>query len=582
MNSLEILALVTGMLSGLALFLYGMNVMSESLTQAAGGRMSGVIDKITANRLKSWGFGAGLAAFVQSSATTVMAVGLVSSGIVTVKQVAGMIIGANFGTTATAWLLSLNSLGGSFFIELLKPSSFTPFLAVAGVVILMFAKSEKKREIAKIVVGFSIMMIGMTIMGKAVEPMQDVPAFKSALLSFTNPVISFVAAVICTLIIQSSAGTIGILQALAMTVGVTYGMAIPLVCGAQAGTCLTAVLVSLSTDNNGKRAALVHLYYNLLRNIPFLIIFTVVSRVFALSVVQSSATAVGIAMFHTLINVVGTIIFLPLSGLLVKLAMKTIPYSQEEKMVQKDTLTILDPIFLANPAFALDQAGIGTGMLGNTVKEVFAEFLQIFGEEGDVHRNQVRLLCARAERYTSQLDKYYLNISERRLQDDNAKKLASLRATTNDYAEICKKLSMLIESVDKFKKTDGKFSASAKSDLELFGNAVQEILDTTVDDFELRNVKLAETIRIFREVVTDLHGKISKKHVRRLHRGECRPENNILFTNICLGYERIIDRCDSIAGNILIDAKEELSEMSDRQYEVIKQLYTDKYSVIEE
>ncbi|MBQ3392688.1 MAG: Na/Pi cotransporter family protein [Lachnospiraceae bacterium] len=582
MTTIEILKLVTGMLSGLALFLFGMNVMSEAMAQLAGGRLSVHIERITGNRLAGWGFGTVVAALVQSSATTVMTVGLVSSGIMTLMQASGIMIGANMGTTATAWLLSLNSLGGSLWIEFLKPSTFTPFIGVAAVVLLMFTRSERVKKVGSILVGFSVMMIGMTLMGDAVAPLQGIPAFKSMLLSFSNPVLSFGIAVLCTLLIQSSAGTIGILQALATSVGITYGMAIPLVCGAQAGTCLTAIMVSLSSNNNGKRAALVHLYYNLLRNIPFLVILTVVNSIVHLPLLAAPASAVGIATFHSVINVVGSIIFLPLSGLLVRLAEKTIPFNEAEKREQSDKLTMLDPLLLRNPGFALVQAETATGLLSDTVREAFDEFLQVFEEKGDEHGTKGSLLCERARHYSSQLKKYYVEISERPIKDEDARKLSSLRGTTDDYAEICEKLSSLLKEVVDFKKKNGSFSPEAWSDLELFGRAVQEILDTTVHDFEFRNPKLAGTIQVFREVVTGLHGKISKKHIKRLHRGTCKPENNILFTDICLGYERIIDRCDSIAGHILAGIDEERVPVSDEQYRLIKTLYGDKYSILDE
>ena len=245
MSGTQIFELITGMLSGLALFIFGMNVMSDTLTQMAGGSLSGAIDKLTGKRIAGWAFGTLLAVFVQSSVTTVMTVGLVNSEIITVAQSVGVMIGANLGTTATAWLLSLNSLGGSFLLMLLKPSSFTPFLAIGGVVYLMFAKSAKKRSIGTIVVGFSVMMIGMDTMSNAVAPLQNVPAFNQMMFSFSNPFLGVLVGVACTLLIQSSAAAIGILQALAMSVGVTYSMAIPIVCGAQLGTCLTAILASL-------------------------------------------------------------------------------------------------------------------------------------------------------------------------------------------------------------------------------------------------------------------------------------------------------------------------------------------------
>ena len=342
MSGTQIFELVTGMLSGLALFMFGMNVMSDTLTQLAGGKLSGLIEKVTGKRIWGWLFGTGLAVFVQSSVTTVMVVGLVNSGIMSVSQSVGVMIGANLGTTATAWLLSLNSLGGSFLLQLLKPSSFTPFLAIGGVVFLMFANNDKKKSIGTIVVGFSVMMIGMDMMSNAVAPLENVPAFNKMMFSVTNPFIGVLVGIACTLMIQSSAAAIGILQALAMSVGVTYGMAIPIVCGAQLGTCLTAILASLSFNNKGKRAAMIHLFYNLIRNTVFLVIFYLLNSMIHFPILGAETGAVGIAAFHTLINLAGCAVWLPLSGLIVTLAQRTIPLSEREIQEQANVLTMLD------------------------------------------------------------------------------------------------------------------------------------------------------------------------------------------------------------------------------------------------
>ena len=328
MSGQQIFGLVTGMLSGLALFMFGMNVMSDTLTQLAGGQLSSAIDRITEKRLAAWSFGTALSVFVQSSVTTVMTVGLVNSGIMKVSQALGVMIGANLGTTATAWLLSLNSLGGSFWLQLLKPSSFTPFLAIGGVVFLMFAKGDKQRSIGTIVVGFSVMMIGMDMMSDSVAPLQNVPAFNQMMLRATNPLIGVLVGIACTLMIQSSAAAIGILQALAMSVGVTFGMAIPIVCGAQLGTCLTAILASLQSNKKGKRAALLHLFYNLIRNSVFLVVFYLINMFVRFPFLQAETGAVGIAGFHTAINLLGSAIFIPFGGFMIPLVHKVIPYDK--------------------------------------------------------------------------------------------------------------------------------------------------------------------------------------------------------------------------------------------------------------
>lgn len=581
MNGTQIFALVTGMLSGLALFMFGMNVMSDTLTQLAGGKLSGLIDKITANRFAGWAFGTILAVFVQSSVTTVMVVGLVNSGIMTVMQSAGVMIGANLGTTATAWLLSLNSLGGSFWLQLLKPSSFTPFLAIGGVVFLMFAKGEKKRSIGTIVVGFSVMMIGMDMMSNAVAPLQDVPAFNQMMLSVSNPFIGVLVGIACTLMIQSSAAAIGILQALAMSVGVTYGMAIPIVCGAQVGTCLTAVLASLSGSNKGKRAALIHLFYNLIRNGVYLVIFYLLSGMMKFEILDMVAGAVGIAAFHTLINLVGSAVFLPVAQLLVKLVHMVLPFSAAEKEEEADTLTILDPLFLNNPAFAIDQVRTASFMLADVVQEYYDLYLNMIDRDLPEQPEDMRLSGVKAERYVNQLRKYCIRLSEHNMHDREARNLAYLISAVNNYAEMAEKIKGMTESFIDLKKSGESFSEGAKKDIATFGSAVQEILEATVHDYATQNTRLASTVQIYREIITDLLGKINRRHVRRLHSGECSQESSRVFSEFCAGFERIIDRCDSLARYILLISGEKASAPTEEQYERIKALFNDKFSELE-
>ena len=581
MNGTQIFALVTGMLSGLSLFMFGMNVMSDTLTQLAGGKLSGVIDKITANRFAGWAFGTILSVFVQSSVTTVMVVGLVNSGIMTVTQSAGVMIGANLGTTATAWLLSLNSLGGSFWLQLLKPSSFTPFLAIGGVVFLMFAKGEKQRSIGTIVVGFSVMMIGMDMMSNAVAPLQNVPAFNRMMLSVSNPFIGVLVGIACTLMIQSSAAAIGILQALAMSVGVTYGMAIPIVCGAQVGTCLTAVLASLSGSNKGKRAGMIHLFYNLIRNTLFLVIFYILAGMLKFSFMGNVAGAVGIAAFHTLINLLGSAVFLPISRLLVKLVHMVLPFSAAEKEEEADTLTILDPLFLRNPAFAIDQVRTASFMLADVVQEYYDLYLDMIDKDLPEQSEDMRLTGVKAERYVSQLRKYCIRLSEHKMHDQEARNLAYLSSAVNNYAEMAEKIKGMTESFIGLKKSGESFSEGAKRDIATFGSAVQEILEATVHDYATQNTRLASTVQIYREIITDLLGKINRRHVRRLHSGECSQESSRVFSEFCTGFERIIDRCDSLARHILLISGETASAPTEEQYDRIRALFNDKFSELE-
>ncbi len=581
MSGTEIFGLITGMLGGLALFMFGMNVMSDTLTQLAGGKLSGLIDKITANRFAGWAFGTILAVFVQSSVTTVMVVGLVNSGIMTVAQSAGVTIGANLGTTATAWLLSLNSLGGSFWLQLLKPSSFTPFLAIGGVVFLMFAKGDKQRSIGTIVVGFSVMMIGMDMMSDSVAPLQNVPAFNQMMLRATNPLIGVLVGIACTLMIQSSAAAIGILQALAMSVGVTYGMAIPIVCGAQLGTCLTAILASLSGGNKGKRAALFHLSYNLIRNTIFLIAFSILSGMFNFAFLSEKSGAVGIAAFHTLINLVGSAVFLPLTRPLVKLVHVILPFNAAEKEEEADTLSILNPLFLQNPAFAIDQVRTASFMLADVVQEYYDAYLDMIDKDLDEKSEEMKHLDTKADHYVSQIRKYCIRLSEHRMHDADARNLAFLSSVVNNCAEMADKIGFMEESFTGLKKKGDSFSEEARKDLSTFGSAVQEILEATVHDYATQNTRLAGTVQVYREIITDLLGRINRRNVRRLHNGECSPDGSRAFSEICTGYERIIDRCDSIARHILLNAGEKAPEPTQEQYERIKALFNDKFSELE-
>ena len=580
MSGQQIFELVTGMLSGLALFMFGMNVMSDTLTQLAGGRLSTLIERLTEKRVAAWSFGTALSIFVQSSVTTVMTVGLVNSGIMKVSQSLGVMIGANLGTTATAWLLSLNSLGGSFWLQLLKPSSFTPFLAIGSVVFLMFANDDKKKSIGTIVIGFSVMMIGMDMMSNSVAPLQDVPAFNKMMLSVSNPLIGVLVGVACTLMIQSSAAAIGILQALAMSLGVTFGMAIPIVCGAQLGTCLTAILASLQSNNKGKRAALIHLFYNLIRNSVFLVAFYLINMIVHFPFLQAETGAVGIAAFHTAINLLGSAIFLPFGGFLIPLVHIVLPYNKAEQQEEADTLTILNPLFLSNPAFAIDQVRTASVMLADAVQDYYAAYIDSITNNAGEQTEKIREHGDKASRYVVQLRKYCISISEQRMQDKDAHNLVFLNNAINDYAEMTEHITNMLNGITQFRKEGMSFSAEAEQDLQVFGSAAQEILETTVQDYTTQNARLAETVQIYREIITDMHGKISKRNVRRLHSGECTQRSSFVFSELCTGFERIIDRCDSIASHILMASDAEAKAPTKEQYDAIRELFADKFEAL--
>lgn len=574
----QILPMVTGILGGLALFLFGMNTLSAFLTQLAGGRLETVIGKVTATRFSGWLFGFGATAIIQSSsATTVMIVGLVNSGIMKLSQAVNMVIGANLGTTATAWILSLNGIQGeSFLMNLLKPSTLMPFLALAGVALQMFSSSERKKLIGSVLIGFGILMMGMTMMSSAVAPLKDIPQFKNALLNFSSPAIGFLVAILFTLVIQSSDATVGILQALAMSVGVNFRMAVVIVCGAQIGTCITAIISSVGSGNNGKRAALIHLYYNLIKNVPFIIVLLILDRMMTLSFMASPISAVGIAVFHSSINLVFSIIMVPISGVLVRLAVKTVPYSEAEKREQEDTLTYLDPILLRTPSLAIVQAGKAVNAVSESVQNALDAVL-------DGNEAQASLCCEQAARYIRQTETYSAGIIQKRLLSEESREIQFLQQVCDELSVIAQQITSLIAN----RGTEEVLGASAAADLKVYGGAVRETLSVVADGFAVRSSKLADTVRIFHEVIDGLAAEVGSRQTRRVHRGEISYEANLPFTEICFAYKRILDRCDSIAGKLMVFenslsnhiSSEEQLAWEEKQKE-IGELFQDKYSLL--
>ena len=424
MDSLELFTLIAGLVGGLAMFLYGMNVMSGGLTKAAGGKLESVLAKVTEHPVIAYLFGVGVTALVQSSsASTVMVVGLVNSGIMTLKQAVNVILGANLGTTFTAWLLSLNAISSdNFFINLLKPKSFTPFLALIGIGLYMFSKSEKKRNIGTILLGFSVLMFGMSTMSDAVSPLKDVDEFKALLTTFSNPIIGFLVGILFTMLIQSSAGTIGVLQALSLSVKVKHSVAIPVVVGAEVGTCITAILSSFGANKNGKRTALMHLYFNIIKASLFMIIFYSLNAIIHFDFMDEKIGMAGIAGIHTLINLIGTPLMLPFSSVLVTLALKTIPIDEKEKKEQEEIQGIrtLDPLFLSNPPFALEQARQAAVTMAKITKDSLEKAMGLVSEYDEEIAGEVEYMERQVDKYEDELGTYLMKINSHHLGADDS------------------------------------------------------------------------------------------------------------------------------------------------------------------
>lgn len=590
MNSMELFSLIAGLLGGLALFMYGMNVMSGGLTKAAGGKLESALSKVTSHAVIAYLFGVGVTALVQSSsASTVMVVGLVNSGIMSLKEAVNVILGANLGTTFTAWLLSLNAISSdNFLINLLKPTSFTPFLAIIGIVLYMFSKSDKKNNIGLILIGFSVLMFGMSMMSDAVSPLKNNKEFQSVLMTFSNPAIGFLVGVFFTMVIQSSAGTIGIMQALAASVHIPYSVALPVVVGAEVGTCITAILSSLGANKNGKRTALMHLYFNVIKAVSFMIIFYTAHTFVHFAFMNETAGMVGIASIHTLINLVATPLMLPFSGLLVKMALATIPIDDKEREEQEEMLGItkLDSRFLSNPPFALEQAKQVAMDMADFAREGLEKAIPLLENYDEEKADEVRRLEEKVDRYEDQLGTYLMQINNHHLAETDSRMLSILLHCMTDFERISDHSLNIAQIARNMRDKDEHFSAKASDELRIFSNAVKEIVDLAFQSFQNQDLKLAKSVEPLEEVIDGLNMEIKRRHVRRLRKGKCTVEMGLSLTELGTDYERIADHCSNIAVCILevseglFDTHEYIEHLKDeknQEFEIAVDLYERKY-----
>ncbi len=575
MSSLEVFSLIAGLVGGLAMFLYGMNVMSGGLTKAAGGKLESVLAKVTEHKVIAYLFGVGVTALVQSSsASTVMVVGLVNSGIMTLKQAVNVILGANLGTTFTAWLLSLNAISSeNFIINLLKPKSFTPFLALIGIALYMFSKNDKKKNIGTILLGFSVLMFGMSTMSDAVSPLKDVDGFKRVLTSFSNPIIGFLVGILFTMTIQSSAGTIGVLQALSLSVKVKYSMAIPVVVGAEVGTCITAILSSLGANKNGKRTALMHLYFNLIKATTFMILFYLIHSIVNFAFMDNDIGMVGIAGIHTLVNLVATPLMLPFSNLLVNMALKTIPIDEKEKKEQEEQegIRTLDPRFLSNPPFALEQARIAAIAMANMCKDALYEAIGLIDNFEEEKAQDVDYLERKVDTYEDQLGTYLMQINAHHLGVKDSHTLSVLLHCITDYERISDHALNIMQKARGMSESKREFTPKAQSEMEIFSNAVKEIVDLSVRAFEAQDVELAKMIEPLEETIDGINMEVKRRHIRRLRKGKCTIEQGFDLSDISTDFERIADHCSNIAVGLI-----EVDEDAYDAHEYIEHLKADK------
>lgn len=543
---------VLQMIGGLALFLFGMHAMGEGLSKTSGGRLEKILERLTSNPIKAVLLGAGVTAVIQSSsATTVMVVGFVNSGIMKLSQAVGIIMGANIGTTATSWILSLSGIESSnFFVKLLKPSSFSPILAIIGVAYIMFSKREKVKDVGMILIGFAILMTGMDTMSAAVKPLANVPEFTNILMMFKNPILGMIAGAVLTAVIQSSSASVGILQALCVTGSVSYGAAIPIIMGQNIGTCITAIMSSIGASKNAKRAALVHLYFNIIGTALFMIVFYSINAIVHFTFLNDAANAAGIAVVHSVFNVVATVVLLPFSDKLEKLACLTIRDDAEtvktETEAEKD-FKLLDLRFLDTPGLAAEHCRTVAENMCRLTKDAIYTATDIITEFDAKKADRVKQLENEIDRYEDELGSYMVKLSQQQLSEKDSHKLSVILHCLSDFERISDHAVNLVESSREMFDKEQHFSKKAREELAVFTNAVRDIVDVSFEVFENEDIKKAAQVEPLEEVIDYLQKEVKQRHVKRLQKGKCTIEMGFVLSDVITSYERVSDHCSNIA-----------------------------------
>lgn len=544
---------VLTLIGGLCLFLFGMNVMGDGLERRAGNGLKALLGKLTGSKIKGFLTGLAVTAVIQSSsATTVMVVGFVNSKIMTLRQSIGVIMGANIGTTVTAWILSLGGISSdNVFMKLLKPTAFTPVLALIGTVLLMFSKSAKKKDVGTILLGFATLMFGMDTMSSAVAGLADVPAFRNLFLLFENPILGVIVGAVLTAVIQSSSASVGILQALSATGAVSYGAAVPIIMGQNIGTCVTALLSSFGTNKNAKRAAVVHLSFNVIGTVIWLTAFSIISAVFKPAILDESASYLGIAMAHSLFNVLCTAVLLPSSAILEKIANKIVPEGKgADKSVE------LDDRLLATPTIALAESRALVCKMAHKAVEGFKLSLSLTDKFDSKIGETVRLIEEETDHYEDVLGTYLTKITGHHLGEDDSAEMSKLLKVIGDFERISDHSVNILESAEELREKGIELSADAKKELGTLISATSEILDITLTAFENDNTDAAYCVEPLEQVIDKLKERLRDSHIVRLRNGDCTVEAGFIWSDLLTNLGRTSDHCSNIAACV-IDAKEQ-------------------------
>ena len=575
------------MIGGLALFLYGMKTMGDALSKMAGGRLEQVLERMTNNPVKAVLLGAGVTAVIQSSsATTVMVVGFVNSGIMKLSQAVGVIMGANIGTTVTSWILSLSGIeSGNFFVKLLKPSSFSPVLAFIGVILVMFIKNTKKNDVGTILIGFAVLMFGMETMSSAVKPLADVPEFTSLFTAFENPLLGMIVGTLLTAVIQSSSASVGILQAMCATGSVTVGAALPVIMGQNIGTCVTALLSGVGANRNARRASLVHLYFNLIGTFVFMAVFYALNHFIQFAFLSDTANGAVIAVIHSLFNIASTIVLLPASGLLVKLAYFTIPQSEDETL--ETSGKVLDERFLERPAFAVAQCKNAVCDMAQLILKAM-NLCVIIHEKYD--ENAVRTIMEIEQEVDAREDEllsYLTKLSIKPLSERDSKTINKFSRCIMDFERISDYTKGIAFAQKKLYKGKEKFSKKAAAEARLIYEATLETVEYTVSGFIHEDKEMVFRIDPLADVISQVKKEIRKNHNKRLEKGKCSVELGMALTDMVTSLERIAKHCSNIAEEQMASetdqhALHQYARNVKKKNELYKELlegYTEKYSL---
>ena len=538
------------MFGGLALFLYGMNLMGEGLAKVSGGKLEQILERMTNSTGKAVLLGVAVTAVIQSSsATTVMVVGFVNSGIMRLSQAVGVIMGANIGTTVTSWVLSLAGIDSSnFFVQFLKPSSFSPVLAVIGMILIMFSKSDKKRDVGSILIGFAILMFGMDTMSSAVKPLAEVKAFTNILTMFSNPVLGMLAGLVLTAVIQSSSASVGILQALCGT-GLGYATALPVIMGQNIGTCVTALISGIGANKNAKRAALIHLYFNLIGTILFMSLFYLLDTFVGFPFMNDNATKLGIAVIHTIFNVFATLFLLPFAKGLEKLACLTVRDesgnpAEEQK---KQEFMLLDNRFLDKPAFAVERCKQVSFQMAALSEKAIMQAVALLDNYNDDVRREIIEIENKVDRYEDELGTYMVKLAGKNMSENDSRAISMLLHCIGDFERISDHALNISETAQEMHDKKIRFSEKAKAEIRVYTKAMIDIMELTTKVFYNGDIQLATAVEPLEEVIDGLNVELKKRHVKRLRNGECTIELGFILSDIISNYERVADHCSNIA-----------------------------------